>query len=191
MTNVVVRAIKMSDEPEILALVRDEMTRLESMDHRFRLRPDAMARYATYLRERMREVDSAVFIAERDGRVVGLGIASTRSQSTFFEPSRTGYISDLLVEPSSRRQGIGTLVLERITKWFRGLGLDVVRLHVASCNTEAREFWRARGAADFLVETWIDLSSIQRRSSAGDGRAEAAPAPPTGIAWSDDLAGGL
>ncbi len=195
MTDAVVRSVKMSDEAEILTLVQAEMAALASMDARFKLRPDAMSRYATYLRERMREVDSALFVAERDGRVVGLGVASTRGQATFFEPARTGYISDLLVEPSCRRRGIGTMLLERMTKWFRGMGLEVVRLHVASCNESAREFWRARGASDFLVESWIVIGHSERAPASSDGRAAAAspaasPADP-GLAWSDDLAGGL
>jgi GNAT superfamily N-acetyltransferase len=163
MTNVVVRAIKMSDEPEILALVREEMTALESIDARFKLRHDAMARYTTYLRERTREVDSAVFVAELDGRVVGLGVASIRPQSTLFEPARTGYISDLLVDPSVRRRGVGSLLHERMTKWFRSLGLDVVRLHVASCNSGAREFWRSRGAREYLIECSMDATAAADR----------------------------
>jgi ribosomal protein S18 acetylase RimI-like enzyme len=190
MTNAVVRSAKMSDEAEILALVQAEMSALETMDARFKLRPDAMGRYATYLRERMREVDSALFIAEQDGRVVGLGIASTRGQSTFFEPARTGYISDLLVEPSHRRRGIGTLLSDRMTKWFRGLGLEVVRLHVASCNQNARDFWRARGASDFLVESWIVIAGAAPAGRDGRTDTAPAPAPSPGLAWSDDLAGG-
>jgi ribosomal protein S18 acetylase RimI-like enzyme len=191
MTNVDVRAVRMSDEGEILALVREEMSALERIDPRFKLRPDAMGRYANYLRERTRELDSAVFVAEHEGRVVGLGIASTRGQATFFEPVRTGYISDLLVDPALRRRGVGTLLLDRMTKWFRGLGLEVVRLHVASCNEEARRFWRARGASDFLVESWIDITGVDRTPVIEDGRAHAQPAPSPGLAWSDDLAGGV
>lgn len=191
MTNVDVRAVRMSDEAEILAMVREEMSALERIDPRFKLRPDAMGRYATYLRERMRELDSAVFVAEHEGRVVGLGIASTRGQVTFFEPVRTGYISDLLVDPAVRRKRIGTLLLDRMTKWFRGLGLEVVRLHVASCNEDARRFWRARGASDFLVESWIDITGALRAPVIEDGRPDKQPAPAPGLAWSDDLAGGL
>ncbi len=191
MTNITVRAVKMSDEAEILTLVRAEMSALERIDPRFKLRPDAMGRYATYLRERMREVDTAMFVAEREGRIVGLGIGSTRGQVTFFEPVRTGYISDLLVEPTMRRQGIGTLLYDRITKWFRGLGLEVVRLHVASCNEDARRFWRARGASDFLVESWIDISGNGIGTAPVAESGSASTSTGEGLAWSDDLAGGL
>ena len=58
MSEIAVRAAKMSDEAGILALARQEMTALEKMDPRFRLRPDSEGRYATYLRERSRDTDT-------------------------------------------------------------------------------------------------------------------------------------
>ena len=98
-------------------------------------------------RERSRDTDTGVFVAEENGRLIGLAIASLRSQNSFFEPSRYGYISDLLVLESERRRGIGTILFRRIIKWFRGQGITVARLHVASCNEAARSFWSSVGAA--------------------------------------------
>lgn len=191
MIDVIVRAVKTTDEPELLSLIREEMVALGEQDPRFRPRGDAMDRYATYLRDRMREMDSAVFVAEREGRVVGLAVASMRQQVSFFEPSRFGTISDLVVSKSMRRRGVGSFLLDRMTKWFRGLGIETVRLHVASCNDAARAFWRARGAEDYLVETWIDLAKAPApRVPQTPETARPAHHGP-GYAWTDDLAGGI
>ncbi len=189
MSDVVVRALKMSDEPELLALVREEMAALAEIDARFRPRTDAMDRYANYLRDRVREMDSAVFVAERSAKPVGFAVASVRRQASFFEPHRFGTISDVVVARSDRRRGIGTLLVERMRKWFEGVGVTVVRLQVASCNEPGRAFWRACGAEDYLVETWIDLTRTPPRRTASAALRSAAPGP--GTAWTDDLVGGI
>jgi GNAT superfamily N-acetyltransferase len=197
MSEIAVRAAKMSDEPGILALARQEMTALEKMDPRFRLRPDSEGRYATYLRERSRDTDTGVFVAEENGRLIGLAIASIRAQNSFFEPSRYGYISDLLVLESERRRGIGTILFRRIMKWFRGQGITVARLHVASCNEAARAFWSSVGAGDYLVERWIDLSeesATLAKSSESSEEKRRDPAPASqgpGYSWGEDLVGGF
>jgi GNAT superfamily N-acetyltransferase len=170
----VVRAARASDEPAVLAIARDEMAAHEQLDPRFRLRADAMGRYALYLRERMREIDSAVFVAEEEGRVVGVAVGSIRVQNAFFETRRYGYVSDLVVVPDARRRGVGRALWERVALWFRSLGIAVVRLHVATRSPGARAFWRTAGAEDFLAEAWIDLPSaaeLAARRSAGAGRA--------------------
>jgi ribosomal protein S18 acetylase RimI-like enzyme len=179
MSEVQVRAFKMADEDGVLALAREEMRRLEKMDPRLQLSPDAGDRYTVYLRDRLRELDSAVFVAERDGAVVGLGIATIRRQRTLFAVQRYGYVSDLIVAPDARRSGIGRLLFERIGVWLRSHGIQVVRLHVAECNETGRAFWKSLGAAEFMTEMWLELES----ATAPEEEAAAAKAtdPPGGI----------
>ena len=157
MSELKVRAARVADESEIMAIAYEEMRSHADFDQRFRLRADAQDRYAVYLRDRMRDLDSCVFVAELDGKVAGLAVASIRKQETFFEMRRYGYVSDLMVAPAARRQGIGRALYERIVMWFQGLGVDVIRLHVAAKSEEARAFWNRLGAEDFLTEAWIEL----------------------------------
>ena len=161
MSSCKVRAARAADETSILAMAKDEMDAHEQLDPRFRLRPDAMGRYALYLRDRLREIDSTVFVAEEEGRIVGVAIGSIRVQDAFFETRRYGYVSDLMVIPEMRRQGIGRALWDRVALWFKSVGLAVVRLHVATRSPEARAFWRRVGASDFLAEAWIDLPSAE------------------------------
>jgi GNAT superfamily N-acetyltransferase len=176
MSNCTVRAARAADEAAILAMAKDEMDAHERLDPRFRLRADAMGRYALYLRDRLREIDSAVFVAEADGRVVGVAIGSIRVQDAFFETRRYGYVSDLMVLPELRRRGIGRALWDRVALWFKSVGLGVVRLHVATRSPEARAFWRRVGAEDFLAEAWIDLPSAEELVAARRVGEPAAPA---------------
>jgi len=174
MTEARIRAAKMADEEALLELAQQEMKAQEARDPRFRLREDAKDRYALYLRGRMRDLDSSLFAAEADGAVVGMAIGTVRKQDSFFEVRRFGYVSDLVVAPGVRRRGIGRQLYERVALWFRGMGIEVVRLHVAVRSPDAREFWRSLGAEEFLAEAWIDLEQPGAVPSASAG-AEAAP----------------
>ena len=150
MSDFIVRAAKPTDESAVLALVQVEMNAHQGLDPRFRLRPDAASRYALYLHERLREIDSSVFVAEANGEVIGAAIGSIRIHDAFFEPRRFGYVSDLVVEPSRRREGVGRALWDRVALWFRGLGVSVVRLHVAAHGGASQEFWKSVGAEPFL-----------------------------------------
>ncbi|HMB70685.1 MAG TPA: GNAT family N-acetyltransferase [bacterium] len=181
MSDVMVKAARPADEPAVLALVQAEMRAQEDVDSRFRLRPDGIPRYAAYLQKRLREIDSTVFVAMIDGETVGVAVGSIRIQEAFFEPRRFGYVSDLVVHPSWRRHGVGRALWDRVALWFRGLGVDVVRLHVAARSREAQSFWESVGADPFLTESWIDLPAVAPGDGSGETK-EAVPAvgPPGG-----------
>jgi ribosomal protein S18 acetylase RimI-like enzyme len=178
-SDVTVRAARDADEEAILDLAHEEMKAQERVDERFRLRTDARARYALYLRDRMRHLDSAVFVAEGGGRVVGLIIGSVRTQDSFFELRRFGYVSDLVVDPVSRRRGIGRRLYHRVAEWLTAKGLDAARMHVAVRSESALAFWRDLGAEDFLAESWIELTKTPEVGGPGPKAASAAsPASP-------------
>jgi GNAT superfamily N-acetyltransferase len=189
MSSITIRAAKGADEPAVLAMAKAEMAVHEQLDARFRLRADAMTRYAIYLRDRMKEIDSAVFVAEETGMVIGVAIGSIRVQDAFFETRRYGYVSDLMVAPDRRRRGVGRALWERVALWFKSLGIDIVRLHVAANRAEARSFWRSIGAEDFLAEAWIDLpaatSIVAGRAPAEGAQADSGSA----VLRGDRLAG--
>lgn len=190
MTDFNVRAAKPVDEPAVLALAQAEMDAHAFSDARFKLRQDAAPRYAMYLHNRMREIDSSVFVAERDGEIVGMVVASIRIQEAFFEPRRFGYVSDLVVVPSARRGGIGKALWGRTTLWFKGLGVGVVRLHIAATADAAVAFWKSIGGEPFLVETWVDLPALSEIPEAAASGSSAAGSSSAGSAPSGSAAAG-
>lgn len=174
MTEIRIRAARMADEGSLLELAQREMKAQEERDPRLRLREDARDRYAVYLRGRMRDLDSSIFVAEGDGGIVGMAVGTVRKQDTFFELRRFGYVSDLVVAPAFRRRGVGRRLYERVALWLRGMGIVVVRLHVALRSPEARAFWKSLGAEEFLAEAWIELGAAAAREEPA-ARLEAEP----------------
>jgi len=177
MSELEIRAARPADEPMILDLMDQEMKAQEALDPCFRLRPDAGDRYALYLRNRMRDIDSSVFVAVVAGKVLGVVVGSLRSQETLFELRRFGYVSDLVVAPEVRRRGVGRRLYERTALWFRGLGIRVIRLHVATGSPPARAFWQALGARDFLLESCLELESAPVAEPPPAPEAEDEPEP--------------
>jgi GNAT superfamily N-acetyltransferase len=178
MTELKVRAAKAADEKAVLELAHSEMEAHVRMDERFRLRDDADSRYAVYLRDRMRDIDSTVFVAEDGDGILGLAVATVRKVDSFFETQRFGYVSDLMVSPRVRRRGVGRALYDRTVLWFRSLGIEVVRLHVAVKSDEARAFWKSVGASDFLVEAWINLEDAKPRAVEESSEPHATPEEP-------------
>lgn len=197
MSEIEVRPAKTADEPAILALAKIEMEAHVHLDERFRLREDANRRYAVYLRDRMRDIDSSVFVAADADRIVGLTIGTVRKVDSFFQARRFGYVSDLMVAPGARRRGVGRALYERTAAWFRGLGIETARLHVAVRSEEARAFWKNIGAKDLLVEAWIDLREAAAAESPAteppaDSEATSPPVEPrrSGFDYPDDVLAG-
>ena len=82
---------------------------------------------------------SGIFIAERDGAVVG-GI------TTWHDPDAgIGYIPNLAVDAACRGQGIGRQLIEYALQHFRRLGLSVARIETLAHNEVGDHLYRSVG----------------------------------------------
>src|ERR1700752_4034999 len=59
--------------------------------------------------------DSALFVAELDGRVIGCGGATLYGPP---ESPRTGWIHSIVVDPASQRSGAGRRLTEATMRWL-------------------------------------------------------------------------
>jgi ribosomal protein S18 acetylase RimI-like enzyme len=114
--------------------------------------PDGPARYARAINDHLRSATTQVLVAECDGRIVGYALAVVADMvSSFFAHEATGFIADLFVSPSCRRQGIGRQLVLALADWFAGRGLRQFEWHVAAHNEDAQAFWRSLGGAPVLI----------------------------------------
>ncbi|AJF26365.1 GNAT family N-acetyltransferase [Haloarcula hispanica] len=85
------------------------------------------------------ESQTLLFVAEREGRVVGF------AHATWHETDRVGYILRLYVHPDYRREGIGRTLLERTCEELFEHDIDRINAMVLSANEPGAEFYKGFG----------------------------------------------
>jgi len=98
------------------------------------------------IRESMvqRLVTDNLLVARRAGEVVGF-VMFTLETGRYEQDVTTGLVENLYVEPSARREGIGTALLEAAEQRLADGGATVVQLEAMADNDAARQFYAARG----------------------------------------------
>jgi ribosomal protein S18 acetylase RimI-like enzyme len=95
---------------------------------------DSMARAASK--------DGALFVAERDGQVVGFVSVSTRQH---FTGELDAYIGELVVDPRAERTGVGAALVGQACQWASDAGLRRISLETGAANDGARLFYSRLG----------------------------------------------
>ncbi|MHA1731824.1 MAG: GNAT family N-acetyltransferase [Promethearchaeota archaeon] len=88
-----------------------------------------------------RHEKSSILVADKDGSAIGMAFASIRSLDSGF---KFGYISNLVVAPEYRQQGLGELLVHEAIDFFRKNHITSVRVTVKSKAVEdtARFFYK-------------------------------------------------
>lgn len=145
MTDIQLRAATLSDAPAIarlhLASWRQAYRDLappeafEALDEAMRLR-----RWTATLASPAAQ--QAVVVAERDGRLAGMGMASAPSQASF---GARGEIGSLYIDPDFQRLGLGRRLLSALARQIADWGYGGAALGVVVGNDPAIAFYEALG----------------------------------------------
>jgi GNAT superfamily N-acetyltransferase len=85
-----------------------------------------------------------LFVAEQDGRVVG--VIGVRLLESLHMVARSGQVTIVVVDPDKRRQGIGRALIVRAERWFHRRGAVHVRIVTGNDDTqEAHRFYQGIG----------------------------------------------
>ena len=145
-----VRPARPPDLPALAALWITLLESHASLDPVFALRAGAPAPLEVELQEAIEDADTALFVAEADGRVVGFCAAHfERSPALAREACRTE-ITELVVEPAARQRGIGRALANGALAWARSRGALRVEVRVAARNEAGQSFWRRLGFGAFV-----------------------------------------
>jgi ribosomal-protein-alanine N-acetyltransferase len=95
----------------------------------------------TYMRQLIRQANSATWIAEEDGRMCGFALVewTLRAENT------VAYIQTLEVLPDARGQGVGGELMRRIEMSACAAGASGIWLHVDEENAGAIRVYQAHG----------------------------------------------
>jgi ribosomal protein S18 acetylase RimI-like enzyme len=123
-----------------LALLR------ENADHPVygQLRTDARERAYDVFGAQLRSAHEVMFLAERNGEVVGILRCVDTPNSPLLHPARYCYVSSVYVRPTARRRGVLNALLRSADAWCTERGLGEMRLHNVPGGS-AGAAWTATG----------------------------------------------
>lgn len=122
-----------------------------------RLHPDVEKRARPLFEQQIRGEDQAIFLAEREGGVVGIVRCADVKGSPLLMPDRYCYITSVFVRPEHRRHGVLGVLMEHAEAWARVRGLTEMRLHNSTLSDQARGAWDQLG---FVVNEEVRLKHI-------------------------------
>ena len=113
--------------------------------------------YEWFLGTQLREDDVVVFVAERDGAIVGYVYAGLEPQSWKELREACGFIHDVVVNESGRRSGVATALMEAAIGWLRERSAPRVMLWTAQRNDGAQRLFERLGFRRTMVEMTREL----------------------------------
>jgi len=146
-TTLEIRKFKPSDKKLFIEFVEESQDYMASIDNMKRTRrmADYGADYTHRILETVRKSQGAVYIAERQGEVIGLiaGIIAQQSKEELLEcaPSKDGVVLELFVDTKNRRQKVGTALMLKMEEYFRKKGCNASRLEVFEPNAKAHKLY--------------------------------------------------
>jgi len=127
------------------------------LDPRFGIPRHGRGNYIRYTYQAIRDHNYQVLVAEVDKRIIGYVIGYIAQNPPIFPQPQYGFIADLCVTSSVRRNGAGRRLVNAICKWFRQRGMQSIQLNVAHHNPTSQAFWRQMGCTDYLDHMWMRL----------------------------------
>lgn len=98
-----------------------------------------------YFREDLANSSVQILVAIEGEEVVGFIRGELKANSRLFDGGMYGYISDIYVEEDFRGLDIADELLRETVYWFKGSGIDIIRLNVNPENYRAIGFYEKFG----------------------------------------------
>ena len=160
-----IRRATEQDLPQMVELMKDLMDFHAVRNPIFTIRPDADQAWQAFVRKNMASDQAAVFVAERDDRVVGYCMALISNYPPLLAVATYGDLTDLMVHADYRRQGIGESLVSEVRAWYGQRGIHRIEVRVAVTNEISTGFWRKMGFKPYLETLALSLAKTDCRPS--------------------------
>ena len=120
-------------------------------------RPDMPQAYGAFLASQIAVPDRLVFVAERDGQVVGYAFGGMEGFDYMALRGPAAVLYDLVVDPTHRRQGIGAALLDAVFAEMKARAAPRVLLFTAEKNRNAQSVFERAGFRRTMIEMTREL----------------------------------
>ena len=159
MSEIVIRLANESDVPALGRLGALLVETHYAFDQQRFMAPGANSAegYAWFLRSQLKEKDVVVYVAERAGAIIGYVYAGLEPTSWKELRESAGFIHDVVVDESSRGEGVAGLLVEAAIAWLRAQGAPRVVLWTAERNGAAQRLFTRVGFRRTMIEMTREL----------------------------------
>lgn len=166
MADVVIRRATALDLPALGGLGAELMRVHFAFDPQRFMDPglDPESGYAWFLGTQLTAADAAIFVADRDGDVLGYVYAGIEPQSWKELRETAGFVHDIVVGDRARRAGLATRLMEAAFAWFRERQVPRVVLWTADGNHAAQALFTRLGFRRTMVEMTRELDTRNLKS---------------------------
>ena len=133
----------------------DTLAPLFDAYRRFYEQPGDLQRARDFLHERLQRGESAILLAEFDGRAAGFTQLYPMFSSV--RTARIWVLNDLYIDEGARRHGVGKALLDAAAQFAKEQGAAGLVLETTRDNDAARALYRAAGWHEDATQ-WYSLS---------------------------------
>ena len=108
--------------------------------------------YAWFLGTQLDDADQVIYVAERQGDLLGYVYAGLEPLSWKELREPAGFVHDVVVDESARGQGIAVRLMETAAAWLSGRGVPRVMLWTAQKNAPAQRLFDRLGFRRTMIE---------------------------------------
>lgn len=102
-------------------------------------------------KELLRKKDFAIFVAEKDNKIIGFISGMIKILLPIYKRRREGFMLDAFVEKQYRGKDVGSSLLKELEKWFKFKKINFVTTEVYRYNKKALKRWRQLGFRDHYM----------------------------------------
>jgi ribosomal protein S18 acetylase RimI-like enzyme len=151
------RPARTDDLPALSLIWQEFMHTHASRDESFALADHSLQRWNTMAADMIARDDTFVFVATHQGVAVGFCLGWIARNPPIYRVGELGFISEIAVAGTQRRQGAGRALIAAASRWFSAHHLSEFQLSTAVWNVEAQHFWAAVGGKPLLLRYRFSL----------------------------------
>ncbi len=151
-----IRKARKKDIPEILELWKEFMDFHKKGDAFYTRGRQSHKKYEKYVTKMIRSKNGQVLVAVDGKIVVAFSLSVIKKSHPVLEHSKSGFIADVAVKATHRRQGIGRRLLREIKRWLALRGITRIELRVSVHNPVAKSFWKKQGFKPYVNALYIE-----------------------------------